>query len=219
MYKRELIILILQEEFLKNGYKTILNEKNENTYHINLDDIFDVDNKPSELIEIYISEQQDELFFIIDGNKRDINELCDIWDDRIRIFTILNGKGEVIQRLKYNIIQIIICSDDMPDRNRERNLCISRKIILKGKIRPDAQVYIDDDEAIELPFYMISAEVFLPDKEQINELEQLLPSKNDSILDLLKKKRKKMPRRNRESNIEKSFDDGDFKKIKRWLES
>lgn len=219
MYKRELIILILQEEFLKNGYKTILNEKNENTYHINLDDIFDVDNKPSELIEIYISEQQDELFFIIDGNKRDINELCDIWDDRIRIFTILNGKDEVIQRLKYNIIQIIICSDDMPDRNRERNLCISRKIILKGKIRPDAQVYIDDDEAIELPFYMISAEVFLPDKEQINELEQLLPSKNDSILDLLKKKRKKMPRRNRESNIEKSFDDGDFKKIKRWLES
>lgn len=219
MYKRELIILILQEEFLKNGYKTILNEKNENTYHINLDDIFDVDNKPSELIEIYISEQQDELFFIIDGNKRDINELCDIWDDRIRIFTILNGKDEVIQRLKYNIIQIIICSDDMPDRNRERNLCISRKIILKGKIRPDAQVYIDDDEAIELPFYMISAEVFLPDKEQINELEQLLPSKNDSILDLLKKKRKKMPRRNRESNIEKSFDDGDFEKIKRWLES
>lgn len=219
MYKRELIILILQEEFLKNGYKTILNEKNGNTYHINLDDIFDVDNKPSELIEIYISEQQDELFFIIDGNKRDINELCDIWDDRIRIFTILNGKGEVIQRLKYNIIQIIICSDDMPDRNRERNLCISRKIILKGKIRPDAQVYIDDDEAIELPFYMISAEVFLPDKEQINELEQLLPSKNDSILDLLKKKRKKMPRRNRESNIEKSFDNGDFKKIKRWLES
>lgn len=208
--------MILQEEFLKNGYKTILNE---NTYHINLDDIFDVDNKPSELIEIYISEQQDELFFIIDGNKRDINELCDIWDDRIRIFTILNGKGEVIQRLKYNIIQIIICSDDMPDRNRERNLCISRKIILKGKIRPDAQVYIDDDEAIELPFYMISAEVFLPDKEQINELEQLLPSKNDSILDLLKKKRKKMPRRNRESNIEKSFDNGDFKKIKRWLES
>ena len=196
-----------------------MNEKNENTYHINLDDIFDVDNKPSELIEIYISEQQDELFFIIDGNKRDINELCDIWDDRIRIFTILNGKDEVIQRLKYNIIQIIICSDDMPDRNRERNLCISRKIILKGKIRPDAQVYIDDDEAIELPFYMISAEVFLPDKEQINELEQLLPSKNDSILDLLKKKRKKMPRRNRESNIEKSFDDGDFKKIKRWLES
>lgn len=216
MYKRELIILILQEEFLKNGYKAILNE---NIYHINLDDIFDVDNKPSELIEIYISEQQDELFFIIDGNKRDINELCDIWDDRIRIFTILNGKGEVIQRLKYNIIQIIICSDDMPDRNRERNLCISRKIILKGKIRPDAQVYIDDDEAIELPFYMISAEVFLPDKEQINELEQLLPSKNDSILDLLKKKRKKMPRRNRESNIEKSFDNGDFKKIKRWLES
>ena len=211
--------MILQEEFLKNGYKTILNEKNENTYHINLDDIFDVDNKPSELIEIYISEQQDELFFIIDGNKRDINELCDIWDDRIRIFTILNGKDEVIQRFKYNIIQIIICSNDMPDRNRERNLCISRKIILKGKIRPDAQVYIDDDEAIELPFYMISAEVFLPDKEQINELEQLLPSKNDNILDLLKKKRKKMPRRNRESNIEKSFDNGDFKKIKRWLES
>lgn len=211
--------MILQEEFLKNGYKTILNEKNENTYHINLDDIFDVDNKPSELIEIYISEQQDELFFIIDGNKRDINELCDIWDDRIRIFTILNGKVEVIQRLKYNIIQIIVCSDDMPDRNRERNLCISRKIILKGEMQPDTQVYIDDDEAIELPFYMISAEVFLPDKEQINELEQLLPSKNDSVFDLLKKKRKKMQRRNRESNIEKSFDNGDFKKIKRWLES
>ena len=126
--------MILQEEFMQNGYKKLLSGENANIYQINLEDFFDLNDIPSELIEIYISEKQDELFFIIDGDGMEINELCDTWDDRIRVFTIINGKNTIIQKLKYNIVQLIIYSDDIPDKNREGNLYISRKIILKGNM-------------------------------------------------------------------------------------
>ena len=92
--------MILQEEFMQNGYKKLLSGENANIYQINLEDFFDLNDIPSELIEIYISEKQDELFFIIDGDGMEINELCDTWDDRIRVFTIINGKNTIIQKLK-----------------------------------------------------------------------------------------------------------------------
>ena len=69
--------MILQEEFMQNGYKKLLSGENANIYQINLEDFFDLNDIPSELIEIYISEKQDELFFIIDGDGMEINELCD----------------------------------------------------------------------------------------------------------------------------------------------
>ena len=149
--------MILQEEFMQNGYKKLLSGENANIYQINLEDFFDLNDIPSELIEIYISEKQDELFFIIDGDGMEINELCDTWDDRIRVFTIINGKNTIIQKLKYNIVQLIIYSDDIPDKNREGNLYISRKIILKGNMDDRNRILLDDDESIELPFHMIPA--------------------------------------------------------------
>ena len=88
---------------MQNGYKKLLSGENANIYQINLEDFFDLNDIPSELIEIYISEKQDELFFIIDGDGMEINELCDTWDDRIRVFTIINGKNTIIQKLKYYI--------------------------------------------------------------------------------------------------------------------
>ena len=117
--------MILQEEFKQSGYKDLLSEENTKIYKINLEDLFDLNDMPLELISIYISEKGDELFFIIDGDKMEINELCDTWDDRIRIFTIINGNNPVIQKLKYNIIQLIIYSNGTPDKNREGNLLIA----------------------------------------------------------------------------------------------
>lgn len=157
---------------MQNGYKKLLSGENVNIYQINLEDLFDLNDIPSELIEIYISEKQDELFFIIDGDGMEINELCDMWDDRIRVFTIINGKNTIIQKLKYNIIQLIIYSDDIPDKNREGNLYISRKIILKGNMDDRDRILLDDDESIELPFHMIPANSFSPDEEQVNALRQ-----------------------------------------------
>lgn len=47
--------MILQEEFKKNGYKDILVKDNASKYDIDLDDIFDQDQKPEELLSIFIS--------------------------------------------------------------------------------------------------------------------------------------------------------------------
>ena len=141
-----------------------------------------------------------------------------MWDDRIRVFTIINGKNTIIQKLKYNIIQLIIYSDDIPDKNREGNLYISRKIILKGNMDDRDRILLDDDESIELPFHMIPANSFSPDEEQVNALRQLLPE-DDSIFTLLKKKRNKAKRKEHEGILDKSFEIQDFEKIKGWLES
>ena len=210
--------MILQDEFKSNGYLNLLDSANIIDDEINLEDLFDIDDKPVELLGIYISQNRDELFFVLDGNIMDINELCDTWDDRIRVFAIINGKNTDIHRLKYNIVQLIICSDDNPDKNREGNLLVSRKIILKGNMSDRNKIILDDDEAIELPFHMIPIKDFLPDEEQIGLLRRLLPE-DDSVFSLLKRQHKKAKRKEHEGIIDKSFSVQDFEKIKEWLET
>lgn len=210
--------MILQDEFKSNGYLNLLDSANIIDDEINLEDLFDIDDKPVELLGIYISQNRDELFFVLDGNIMDINELCDTWDDRIRVFAIINGKNTDIHRIKYNIVQLIICSDDNPDKNREGNLLVSRKIILKGNMSDRNKIILDDDEAIELPFHMIPIKDFLPDEEQIGLLRRLLPE-DESVFSLLKRQHKKAKRKEHEGIIDKSFSVQDFEKIKEWLET
>lgn len=210
--------MILQDEFKSNGYLNLLDSANIIDDEINLEDLFDIDDKPVELLGIYISQNRDELFFVLDGNIMDINELCDTWDDRIRVFAIINGKNTDIHRLKYNIVQLIICSDDNPDKNREGNLLVSRKIILKGNMSDRNKIILDDDEAIELPFHMIPIKDFLPDEEQIGLLRRLLPE-DECVFSLLKRQHKKAKRKEHEGIIDKSFSVQDFEKIKEWLET
>ena len=210
--------MILQDEFKSNGYLNLLDSANIIDDEINLEDLFDIDDKPVELLGIYISQNRDELFFVLDGNIMDINELCDTWDGRIRVFAIINGKNSDIHRLKYNIVQLIICSDDNPDKNREGNLLVSRKIILKGNMSDRNKIILDDDEAIELPFHMIPIKDFLPDEEQIGLLRRLLPE-DESVFSLLKRQHKKAKRKEHEGIIDKSFSVQDFEKIKEWLET
>ena len=69
--------MILQEEFRKNGYTDILKGDVASEYGINMEDIFDLDEKPEELLGIFISEQKDDLFFLLDGDSMEINSLCD----------------------------------------------------------------------------------------------------------------------------------------------
>lgn len=61
----------------------------------------------------------------------EINYLCDSWDDRIRVFTIINRNSKAIHKLMYNIVQLIVYSGNTPDKSREGNLLISRKSLLK----------------------------------------------------------------------------------------
>ena len=208
--------MILQEEFKKSGYKDILVGNMASEYGINLEDLFDLDQKPEELLCIFISEQRDELFFLLDGDLMEINTLCDRWDDRIRVFMIINGKAKAIHKLKYNIVQLIVYSKENLDKNREGNLLISRKILIKGDMTDKNQIVIDDDEVIELPFHMIPTDAFAPDVEQMKRLSQLLP-KDEGLLALMEKKRKRVNRKEREGVLDKSFEVQDYEQIKEWL--
>ena len=62
--------MILQKEFEISGYKDILIENIASEYEIDLNDIFDINQKPEELLSIFISEKRDELFFILNGQVR-----------------------------------------------------------------------------------------------------------------------------------------------------
>ncbi|WP_373262665.1 hypothetical protein [Hungatella hathewayi] len=208
--------MILQEEFKKSGYKDILVGDIASEYEINLEDIFDLEQKPEELLCIFISEQRDDLFFLLDGDLMESDSLCDRWDDRIRVFMIINGKSEEIHKLKYNIVQLIVYSWETPDKSREGNLLISRKILIKGDMTDKNQIVIDDDEVIELPFHMIPADAFAPNVEQMKRLSQLLPE-NEGLLALMEKKRKRVIRKEREDVLDKSFEVQDYEQIKEWL--
>ena len=208
--------MILQEEFKKSGYKDILVGNIASEYRINLEDLFDLDQKPEELLCIFISKQRDDLFFLLDGDLMEINTLCDRWDDRIRVFMIINGKAEMIHKLKYNVVQLIVYSKEILDKSREGNLLISRKILIKGDMTDKNQIVIDDDEVIELPFHMIPTDAFAPDTEQMTRLSQLLPE-DEGLLALMEKKRKRVNRKEREGVLDKSFEVQDYEQIKEWL--
>ena len=208
--------MILQEEFKKSGYKDILVGNIASEYRINLEDLFDLDQKPEELLCIFISKQRDDLFFLLDGDLMEINTLCDRWDDRIRVFMIINGKAEMIHKLKYNVVQLIVYSKEILDKSREGNLLISRKILIKGDMTDKNQIAIDDDEVIELPFHMIPTDAFAPDTEQMKRLSQLLPE-DEGLLALMEKKRKRVNRKEREGVLDKSFEVQDYEQIKEWL--
>ena len=208
--------MILQEEFKKSGYKDILVGNIASEYRINLEDLFDLDQKPEELLCIFISKQRDDLFFLLDGDLMEINTLCDRWDDRIRVFMIINGKAEMIHKLKYNVVQLIVYSKEILDKSREGNLLISRKILIKGDMTDKNQIVIDDDEVIELPFHMILTDAFAPDTEQMKRLSQLLPE-DEGLLALMEKKRKRVNRKEREGVLGKSFEVQDYEQINEWL--
>lgn len=208
--------MILQEEFKKSGYKDILVGDIASEYEFDLEDIFDLEQKPEELLCIFISEQRDDLFFLLNGDLMEIDSLCDRWDDRIRVFMIINGKSEEIHKLKYNIVQLIVYSKEIPDKSREGNLLISRKILIKGDLTDKNQILIDDDEVIELPFHMIPTDAFAPNVEQMKRLNQLLPEE-EGLLALMEKKRKRVNRKEREGVLDKSFEVQDYEQIREWL--
>ena len=209
--------MILQEEFKKNGYKDILIGDIASEYEINLEDIFDLNQKPEELLNIFISEKKDELFFILDGDLMEIDSLCDCWDNRIRIFIIINGKLKGIHKIKYNIIQLIVYSGDTPDKSREGHLLISRKIIIKGNMTDKNQIVIDYNEVIELPFHMIPTNAFAPDEKKMRQLKLLLPE-DEELLVLMERKHRKVNKKEKNGELDKSFETQDYERIREWLE-
>ena len=93
---------------------------------------------------------------------------------------------------------------------------ISRKIILKGDLTDPNQIVLKKN-VIELPFYMFESIEFEPNTEKTKRLSKLLPS-NKKLFSLMTQERDK-PSRGRGEVRNKIFNEGDFNKIKEWLEN
>lgn len=216
--------LVLRDAFRENGYTDILAEYDPSKpdaiaseYGFRVDDFFESDEKADSLLGLFISEQRDDLFLLLDGDSADVSKLCDEWDKRIRVFTVMNRRVEAVARLQYNIVQLVVYSGDTPDKSREANLQMSRKIIIKGKKTDESHIVIDEEEAIELPFHMIHGNPFAPDEAQTARLRQLLPIDAD-LLAQMKKKHNRVNRKEGQSVQPKSLDIQEYNAIRRWLE-
>lgn len=210
--------MILQDEFRDSGYTDLLTVDAAREYGLDPEGLFDSEQQPGELLGIFISRHGDELFFLLRGDKQDVKTLCDRWDDRIRVFSILNSSNDAFKKLKYNIVQLIVYSGAAPDRSREGDLQITRKIIIKGDLKDEDHIVIEDDEAIELPFHMIPPDAFAPDAEQTAKLHRLLPA-DQELLGMMKKKYRRVQRKEDQPVQPKSLKAETYEQIKEWLET
>ena len=152
-----------------------------------------------------------------ENDEKPMDTLCDVWDNRIRVFTIINGKSETIRKLKYNIVLLIVYSSDRPDKSQEGNLMITRKIFIRGDMAVKDQIEIADEEVIDLPFHIIPSDEFIPNLEKTRKLNQLTAC-DEELLKYLKEKHQRNRVRSKASITNKSIPDLDYNKIKEWLQ-
>ena len=77
--------MILQDLFKEYGYSNIDDDINGERTGFFMNYFLDEnDKKPSELLGIYLSKNQDELFFVLNGEGKSITRLCQKWDFMIR---------------------------------------------------------------------------------------------------------------------------------------
>ena len=217
-------MICLQDEFRNNQYTDLLLEYAPDRqdalaceYGFHLRDLFDPDEERSELLGIFLSDRRDELFLLLNGDFLEPDALCTKWDNRIRTFTIMNGRSEAVKKLKYNIVQLIVYSGATPDRRQEGNLQMSRKIILEGDPKDPTRVLIKEEDVIELPFHMIPLGSFFVDPELQQSLRELLP-KNDALFRSMTEEKKKVSKKNNGGVLTKSLNTEEYGKIKEWLE-
>lgn len=209
--------MLLQEIFSQREYRNIIKDINDFNEDFNIEYFYDDDKIPEELLGMYISPYWDELFLILNGGGQNINDLCEKWDKKISTFMIFGSYNkDIIKKIKYNVVQIVLYEKDIEDKSQEGSLKISRKILLPCAIDGNGQVSIDDEEALELPFVLISPNETAQKAEVITELLTLMPKEGTSM-EFIKTPRKKERRKvGEDGRLVKSFSD-EFEQIKEWL--
>lgn len=204
--------MILQNLFDKYDYNNIEDDINGEKTGLFMNYFYDEDDrKPSELLGIYISKKQDELFFVLNGEGKNITSLCKKWDVMIRDFMIFGSENrKILEQLKYNVIQLILFQSDIKDRTEELSLNISRKIFLRGAIDKTGKILLDPEEELEVPFYQIQSDSLEIDQKLADDLKLCIPEDEPS-LSFLNQIRKKV---NKNS---KSFSQEEYDLIREWL--
>jgi hypothetical protein len=183
-----------------------------------VDIFYDEEVFPEELKGIYISKEKDELFLVFDHLTNSIKEKCMFWDRKISSFIAFGSENrELLDKMKYNITQIILNYDNTYDSELESSLTISRKIFAPCyKINND-EYNIDEKNIFVLPFVPINQNSFVADSELLVKLQSCLPSEEG--LDFLSSPIKKVMKKVRDNVIDKSYDEVQFEAIKGWLKN
>ncbi len=212
--------MLLQEFFTKSNYSNIIKKKDAVSYGLSVEMLYDEDEKiPKELKCLYISKTCDELFFILDGREYDLTELCEKWDRKISAFMTFGSKDkEILRKLKYNAIQIILYDSPIVDRSEEGSLNVTRKILLPCIFSGNGMIEIQDDEAVGIPFYLIPTGDFKVNEELVSQLNDCLPEDERGEFEFLSLERKLVQKRVDDNNIlKKNFIKEEYDKIKEWL--
>lgn len=212
--------MVLQELFKENGYSNIINKVEALQYELAVNMFYDDEEKiPEELRYLYISKTRDELFFVLDTRKYTPSELCEKWDRKISAFMTFGSQNrEIIRKLKYNTVQILLYEAPIADRSEESSLNISRKILMPCTFKDDGTIEIPDDEVVGIPFYLITKGDFETNIDVVDKLRDCLSGTESDNLDFLNLRRKQVQRRTDENNhLRKNFEEDEYNKIKEWL--
>lgn len=212
--------MLLQEFFTKSNYSNIIKREDAVSYGLSVGMLYDEDEKiPKEFKCLYISKTCDELFFILDGREGNLTELCEKWDRKISAFMTFGSKNkEILRKLKYNAIQIILYENPAIDRSEEGSLNVTRKILLPCTFKENGMIEIKEEEAVEIPFYLIPAGDFKVNEEFVSQLNDCLPEDEGGKFEFLFSERKLVQKRINANNVlKKNFINEEYDKIKEWL--
>ena len=208
-----------QSCFEKYKYKSLISEdKNENE-KILMEMFYEDGKKPDELQQVYLSEKEDELFIILQMEPdMDAKKLSDKWDAKILAFINFGedyGTDHAwIEKIKYNITQIILHREKLQNKDLEKSVDISRKIFLKC----DENGELEENEKVRLPFLYDEFETMEIKLDQDDELMKILPDKK--TLSFLYEKRKKIDERSVKTKEERlSYTDEELELVKGWMMS
>lgn len=212
--------MVLQDLFEGKGYVNIINKEDAIPFELSVNMFYDNEERiPQELKYLFISKTKDELFFVLDSRDQDISALCGKWDQKISAFMNFGSSNKiVIQKLKYNAVQIVLYEKPIADRSEEGSLNVTRKILMPCTFDDNGVIEIPDDEVVEIPFYLIVSDEFKKNTIVENKLKNCLPASESKTMDFLYEKRRLVQRREDKNKIlKKNFKEEEYNKIKEWL--
>lgn len=208
-----------QQCFEKYKYKSLISESNNENEKILMEMFFEEGEKPDELQQVYLSEKEDELFIILRMEPDiDAKQLSDKWD--AKILAVINfGEGcgishTWLEKMKYNITQIILYGEKLRNKNLEKSIDISRKIFLKC----DKNDELEETEKVRLPFLYDEFETMEIKLNQREEIIELLPDKDE--FPFLYEEHKKIDGRSVKTQDKRlSYTDQELELVKGWIMS
>lgn len=210
-----------QECFRKYNYRPLITDDMDGKRSLDIVMFLQDGKIPDELRQIYLSNQSDEMFIILQPKpETKVEDYCNKWDNRIMAFinfgAFSNGGRETVHKIRYNITQIVLYGNlplmQCPDSfSEEKSIFISRKIFIQCS---EDDVF-NSDSRLLLPFWYEELETVDIPQNQEEKLNSLLPTK--STAEFLCDERTKI-NRHKQPFEQLNFTKEEFLSVRGWLE-